>query len=92
MPCADTLNRLCNQSADLAMPCSTMFWIDLIALLPLDFVVMCATVYSEGDVSAWALDYFQMFRMLRLVSDPEASPPQSPSTTAAMLENRVAHS
>ncbi len=35
---------------------------------------------------AWALDYFQMFRMLRLVSDPEASPPQSPSTTAAMLE------
>ena len=41
---------------------------DLVALLPLDFVMLCIAGRAEGSsLSPTALGYFQLFRMLRLV-------------------------
>ena len=55
----------CAASA-LHTPRRRYFWIDIAALLPLDFLVLCMATRADG-VSATAIGYFQLTRLLRLV-------------------------
>jgi hypothetical protein len=47
--------------------CSKWFWVDLVALLPLDYIVVYTATRHSGGMSDEALNYFQLFRLLRMV-------------------------
>jgi hypothetical protein len=47
--------------------CSKLFWVDLVALLPFDYFVVWMAARHGGDMSDTALNYFQLFRLLRMV-------------------------
>lgn len=49
--------------------CSKLFWVDLLALLPFDYIVVWLAARHGGDMSDTALNYFQLFRLLRMVSE-----------------------
>lgn len=51
-----------------------MFWIDLLALLPVDLVLLCVAGHFNEDTHLYfgprALEYFQLSRCLRMVRPP----------------------
>lgn len=77
--------------------CSKLFRVDLVALLPLDYAVVWLAARHGGDLSTTALNYFQLFRLLRMVKSypPDPVVCEAPShqhlTFLSMLPDDKAH-
>ena len=70
-----------------------MFWIDLLALLPVDLVLLCVAGHLDEDSHRYfgprALEYFQLSRCLRMVPPPPPHPHTYTHTTRSSRSSLV---